>query len=91
LKRSDTPEFIQNFLSDILEKVLTGATEKEVLDFITDFRTNFKVRPGWEKGSPNVPTTLLSIKKKKPKQVKPICPDTFVPALTGIHLKRMYG
>ncbi len=52
LKRSDTPEFIQNFLSDILEKVLTGHTETQVLDHITEFRTNFKARPGWEKGSP---------------------------------------
>jgi DNA polymerase elongation subunit (family B) len=52
LKRSDTPEFIQNFLSDVLELVLTGANEQQVLDHISEFRIRFKARPGWEKGSP---------------------------------------
>jgi DNA polymerase elongation subunit (family B) len=32
LKRSDTPEFIQNFLSDVLEMVLMGKVEQDVLD-----------------------------------------------------------
>jgi len=52
LKRSDTPEFIQNFLSDVLEMVLMGKPEQEVLDHISEFRIKFKARPGWEKGSP---------------------------------------
>jgi DNA polymerase elongation subunit (family B) len=52
LKRSDTPEFMQNFLSEILEMVLTGSPEKEVLNRISEFRSLFKARPGWEKGSP---------------------------------------
>ena len=52
LKRSDTPVFMQDFLSEVLLAVLTGAEEAQVLDMITDFRTQFKARPGWEKGSP---------------------------------------
>ena len=32
LKRSDTPVYVQDFLSDLLYMVLTGKTEKEVLE-----------------------------------------------------------
>ena len=52
LKRSDTPEFMQKFLEEILERVLNGSQETEILDRITEFRTEFKARPGWEKGAP---------------------------------------
>ena len=31
--------------------VLTDASEKDVLDRITEFRKDFKLRPGFEKGS----------------------------------------
>jgi DNA polymerase elongation subunit (family B) len=54
LKRSDTPVFVQNFLSDVLYKVLIGNTEEEVLKAISEFRSDFKARPGWEKGSPKL-------------------------------------
>jgi DNA polymerase elongation subunit (family B) len=52
LKRSDTPVVIQDFLSQVLEKVLNGVLKEEILEYITAFRTEFKIRPGWEKGSP---------------------------------------
>jgi len=52
LKRSDTPVFVQDFLSEILYMVLSGNEEKKVLDRISEFRAEFKSRPGWEKGSP---------------------------------------
>ena len=74
LKRTDTPVFVQDFLSDILQLVLTGATEKEVLDAITDFRTQFKARPGWEKGSPkraNNITEYFEQEKRKGKANMP--------------------
>ena len=67
LKRSDTPVFMQEFLSEVLLAVLTGAKEDQVLEMITDFRTKFKARPGWEKGSPkranNVTDYLARLKK----------------------------
>ena len=67
LKRSDTPVFMQEFLSEVLLAVLTGAKEEQVLEMITDFRTKFKARPGWEKGSPkranNVTDYLARLKK----------------------------
>lgn len=52
LKRSDTPKFMQDFLSDTLIKVLTGSSEDDILEDIAQFRIAFKSRPGWEKGSP---------------------------------------
>jgi len=52
LRRSDTPVFMQEFLMEILMMVLQEAPEKDILQRITQFRLDFKNRPGWEKGSP---------------------------------------
>ena len=52
LKRSDTPEFVQNFLSKILIEILTGKDKKEILSGIQEFKRKFGERPGWEKGTP---------------------------------------
>ncbi len=60
LKRSDTPAYIQDFLTEILTKVLTGSTEKDILEFITQFRSEFKARPAWEKGSPKRANNITS-------------------------------
>jgi DNA polymerase elongation subunit (family B) len=89
LKRSDTPEFIQNFLSDVLEKVLTGTSEQEVLDFITEFRTNFKVRPGWEKGSPKRANNISAYRGKEEKAGKTNMPGHVRASLNWNTLKRM--
>ena len=89
LKRSDTPEFIQNFLSDILEKVLTGAQEQEVLDHITEFRTNFKARPGWEKGSPKRANNITEYQSKEAKQGKANMPGHVRASINWNTLRRM--
>lgn len=52
LKRSDTPPYMQEFLKEILEMVLTGATEKSVVDRIVEFRQEFRAMSSWEKGTP---------------------------------------
>jgi len=91
LKRSDTPEFIQNFLSDVLEKVLTGATEQEVLDHITEFRTAFKARPGWEKGSPKRANNITEYEAKEKKQGKANMPGHVRASINWNTLKRMYN
>jgi len=91
LKRSDTPEFIQNFLSDILERVLTGSTEEEVLDFISAFRTEFKSRPGWEKGSPKRANNITEYEAKEKKQGKANMPGHVRASINWNTLKRMYG
>ena len=91
LKRSDTPEFMQNFLSQILEKVLTGAEEQEVLDMISEFRTQFKARPGWEKGSPKRANNITEYQRKEEKAGKANMPGHVRAAINWNTLKRMFN
>ena len=91
LKRSDTPEFIQDFLSDILEKVLTGSTEQDVLDNITEFRGRFKARPGWEKGSPKRANNISAYRGKEEKAGKTNMPGHVRASLNWNTLKRMFN
>jgi hypothetical protein len=52
LKRSDTPAFMQDFLSELLYSTLTGATEDAMIERIISFRSEFRNMPGWLKGTP---------------------------------------
>ncbi len=90
LKRSDTPEFIQDFLSNVLEMVLTGASEDDVLDYISEFRTEFKSRPGWEKGSPKRANNITEYQKKEEKHGKANMPGHVRASINWNTLKRMY-
>ncbi len=89
LKRSDTPEFIQDFLSNVLEMVLTGAEEQEVLDYISEFRIAFKARPGWEKGSPKRANNITEYQAKEVKQGKANLPGHVRASINWNTLKRM--
>ena len=91
LKRSDTPEFIQDFLSDVLEMVLMGKPEQEVLDFISEFRTQFKGRPGWEKGSPKRANNITEYQAKEAKHGKANMPGHVRASINWNTLKRMMG
>ena len=91
LKRSDTPEFIQDFLSKVLEMVLTGSTEQEVLDYISEFRMQFKGRPGWEKGSPKRANKITEYQGKETKQGKANMPGHVRASINWNTLKRMYS
>ena len=91
LKRSDTPEFIQDFLSTILDKVLNGHGEAEILEMITDFRTLFKHRPGWEKGSPKRANNITAYMGKESKAGKANMPGHVRASINWNTLKRMYG
>jgi DNA polymerase elongation subunit (family B) len=91
LKRSDTPEFMQKFLEEVLTRVLNGAEEKEILEMITDFRTEFKARPGWEKGSPKRANNITEYQAKETKQGKANMPGHVRAAINWNTLKRMNG
>jgi DNA polymerase elongation subunit (family B) len=91
LKRSDTPEFMQNFLSEILTKVLNGAEEQEILEMISVFRTEFKARPGWEKGSPKRANNITEYQAKEAKQGKANMPGHVRASINWNTLKRMNG
>jgi DNA polymerase elongation subunit (family B) len=89
LKRSDTPVVIQDFLSDVLTRVLNGAEKEEVLEHITNFRTEFKTRPGWEKGSPKRANNITEYQNKEKKQGKANMPGHVRAAINWNTLKRM--
>ena len=89
LKRSDTPEFIQDFLSNVLEMVLTGTEEQQVLDYITEFRIAFKARPGWEKGSPKRANNITEYEAKEHRQGKANMPGHVRASINWNTIKRM--
>jgi DNA polymerase elongation subunit (family B) len=91
LKRSDTPEFIQDFLSEVLEMVLTGKEEQAVLDSISEFRSKFKARPGWEKGSPKRANKVTEYEAKEKKAGKANMPGHVRASINWNTLKRMYN
>jgi DNA polymerase elongation subunit (family B) len=90
LKRSDTPVVIQDFLSEVLTKTLTGVTKEEILAYITDFRTEFKTRPGWEKGSPKRANNITEYAAKEKKAGKTNMPGHVRASLNWNTLRRMF-
>jgi DNA polymerase elongation subunit (family B) len=91
LKRSDTPVVIQDFLSEVLRLVLEGKEKEEVLEYITEFRTEFKARPGWEKGSPKRANKITEYKAKEKKQGKANMPGHVRASINWNTLKDMHG
>ena len=91
LKRSDTPEFMQKFLEKVLTEVLNGAKEEAVLDMISEFRTEFKARPGWEKGSPKRANNITDYQAKEAKAGRANMPGHVRASINWNTLKRMNG
>jgi DNA polymerase elongation subunit (family B) len=91
LRRSDTPVFMQEFLSELLLMVLTNKTEKDVLNRITEFRTDFKQRPGYEKGSPKRANKIGHYQRLEQKQGKANMPGHVRASINWNTLKRMNG
>jgi DNA polymerase elongation subunit (family B) len=91
LKRSDTPKIIQEFLSEILNDVLTGATRDEIIAKIREFKYVFKERPGWEKGSPKRVNNLTKYGKEEERLGKANMPGHVRAALNWNNLRRMNG
>jgi DNA polymerase elongation subunit (family B) len=91
LRRSDTPVFMQKFLSELLLMVLTDVPQKEVLDRITEFRKEFSERPGWEKGSPKRANKIGHYQRLEQKQGKANMPGHVRASINWNTLKRMNG
>jgi DNA polymerase elongation subunit (family B) len=89
LKRSDTPKIIQDFLSEILNDVLTGATRDEIIEKIREFKYVFKERPGWEKGSPKRVNNLTKYAKEEERQGRANMPGHVRAAINWNNLRRM--
>jgi hypothetical protein len=91
LKRSDTPVFVQDFLSEILYLVLIGKTEAEVLEKIKQFRAEFKSRPGWEKGSPKRANNITEYHEEEKKKGKTNMPGHVRASINWNTCREMYG
>ena len=91
LKRSDTPVFMQEFLSKLLLMVLTDNVQQDILDAITEFRTAFKLRPGYEKGSPKRANKIGEYQRKEAKMGKATMPGHVRASINWNTLKRMNG
>jgi len=89
LKRSDTPKVIQEFLSDILNDVLTGIGRDSVIERIREFKYKFTERPGWEKGSPKRVNNLTMYGKKEEQQGKANMPGHVRAGMNWNTMRRM--
>jgi len=89
LKRSDTPKVIQDFLYEILEKVLTGTTKEEIIERIREFKYAFAERPAWEKGTPKRVNNLTKYGAKEEQEGKTNMPGHVRAALNWNNLRRM--
>jgi DNA polymerase elongation subunit (family B) len=91
LKRSDTPKVIQDFLSDILQDVLTSVSREDIIEKIRAFKYIFAERPGWEKGSPKRVNNLTKYGAAEAAQGKANMPGHVRAALNWNTMRRMHG
>jgi hypothetical protein len=91
LKRSDTPKVIQDFLSEILLDVLTGADRDDVIKKVREFKLLFTERPAWEKGTPKRVNNLTKYSAAEAKEGRANMPGHVRAAMNWNNLKRMHG
>jgi len=91
LKRSDTPKVIQEFLLEILNKLLAGAQRDELIEHIRAFKYEFMERPGWEKGSPKRVNNLTKYAAEETRLGKANMPGHVRAAINWNNMRRMNG
>jgi len=91
LKRSDTPKVIQEFLLEILNKLLSGAGRDEIVERIREFKYEFMERPGWEKGSPKRVNNLTKYQAEETRLGKANMPGHVRAAINWNQMRRMNG
>ena len=91
LKRSDTPKVVQDFLSDLLLRVLTGATKEQVYDQVREFKIAFQERPAWEKGTPKRVNNLTKFSEAEARQGRANMPGHVRAAINWNTLRRMHS
>jgi DNA polymerase elongation subunit (family B) len=91
LKRSDTPKVVQDFLSEILKKVLDGSGKSEIIEDVIAFKEKFKERPAWEKGKPMRVNKLTYYGELEKKQGKANMPGHVRAAINYNNLRRMHS
>ena len=64
LRRSDTPKFVQTFLSDILMDTLCDKGENHVIEKIRLFKEKFEDMHPWQQGTPRAVNKLSHYREK---------------------------
>ena len=91
LKRSDTPKVVQDFLSEILLDVLTGAGREAIVEKVREFKLAFQERPAWEKGTPKRVNNLTKYSAEEARLGKANMPGHVRAAMNWNNLRRMHG
>jgi len=91
LKRSDTPKVMQDFLSELLQDVLTGHGREEIIEKVKEFKNIFHERPGWEKGTPKRVNNLTKYTAEEKRLGKANMPGHVRAAMNWNNLRRMNG
>jgi len=91
LKRSDTPKVVQDFLSSLLQDVLTGCAKEHVYDRVREFKIAFQDRPAWEKGTPKRVNNLTKFTREEERLGRANMPGHVRAAMNWNNLKRMHG
>jgi hypothetical protein len=71
--------------------VLEGKQEKEILDKIIEFRNEWKIRPGWEKGSPRRANNISQYQEEERKKGKANMPGHVRAAINYNRMREMNG
>jgi DNA polymerase elongation subunit (family B) len=91
LKRSDTPKVVQDFLSEILLDVLTGAERDSIIEKVREFKLKFQERPAWEKGTPKRVNNLTKYTAEEVRLGKANMPGHVRAAMNWNNLRRMHS
>ena len=91
LKRSDTPKTVQDFLSELLLKVLTGTQQDAIYDQVREFKLAFQDRPAWEKGTPKRVNNLTKYTAEETRLGKANMPGHVRAAMNWNTLRRMHS
>jgi len=97
LKRSDTPKYVQVFLSEILDDVLYGEDKSVIIGKIKDFKLKLRDMDPWTKGAPKgvkrviEHTETLERLKRANKPLKTNMPGHVRASINWNYLKQMNG
>lgn len=92
-RRSDTPHFIQEFLTDCLRKVVIEDIEyDDMLNHVEKFREEFRKMDPWRQGSPGRVKNLTKLTSQYQKWEKRIAKGESLdaPRITHINVKAAY-
>jgi hypothetical protein len=93
IKRSDTPKYIQTFLSDILDMVLAGKSKDEIITCVREYKEWIGEQDPWTKGSPKSVNklTMYAAKEDHSKTGRATMPGHVRGSLNWNTLRRLHN